>query len=157
MAKPFLSLVFSVVLFLLFCWSAWKAAGFSELAKFFPYYISIAAAILAFIHVLIGLKTYLVNKQRGHIPEAVGDGDPEENTAPVWRYMVWIIGYIVFIYLIGFLSATVLFLIVFLYFETKFSMIKTAISVVITLSLILIFSKYMTLYWPKGILPLWPF
>jgi magnesium-transporting ATPase (P-type) len=146
------SLLFSACLFLVFVWAAWQAYSFNELAKFFPFYIAIAGVVMTAIYVI--LSTVAMVKERKKDQPAQ---EADENEGSVLKYMIWIIGYIGFIYLIGFLSATTLFLLAFLYFESKFSILKTLIAVVITQVVIHIFAASINLYWPTGIFPMWPF
>jgi hypothetical protein len=188
--KAYYSLSFSVFLFLFFVWAAWEASGFSDLARFFPYYIAIAAVILSFIHVVSSIAALVKEKKAaqtaqpadGHqlsdqvqpsdaaqlsdtvyLPDTVKPSnaappaEDEEEEGPVLRYMIWIIGYIALIYLIGFQSATTLFLLLFLYFVANFGVLRTIFSVVVVHAVIYVFSSVINLYWPEGIFPLWPF
>ncbi|MCP8616317.1 tripartite tricarboxylate transporter TctB family protein [Salirhabdus salicampi] len=150
MRQNYYSLIFSMFLMLIFLVASWLAYSFNDLAKFFPYTIAIGGAILTFIHVILSI----VKMVKG---ENASNEEQHEEEGSVLRYMLWIIGYIGLIYIIGFLTATTLFLAFFLYFESKFSVLKTAISLAIVLSLIHIFANMMNLYWPEGVFPLWPF
>ncbi|MGO4888423.1 tripartite tricarboxylate transporter TctB family protein [Anaerobacillus sp. MEB173] len=145
MSKLAGSTLFSFCLFLLFGALALEAMTFSRLAKFFPLYITVAGAILCLIYTIILLRT-LVKKE----------GLPEELkklqfTKPL-KYLSWLLGYVVLVYIVGFLVATGLFLAAFLYLESKFSVVKTAISISIVLVCLILFSDVMNLYWPKSLL-----
>jgi hypothetical protein len=144
MSKDKLSLIFSSAIFLLFSWMAWEALNFKELARFFPQYIAIGAAILAFIDIFIKIRKLLKGKQ---------DHDPlHENMAAVVKYIVWIISYLIMIYLVGLVLATAIFLTVFLTVEAKLGLIKTGISVGVVLIVIMVFGDVMKLYWPRSLL-----
>jgi len=123
----------------------WEASHFAKLARFFPLYISAAATILSLIDVILQAKK-LMSEKKEHA-ETVHD-----NPFAVAKYILWVLGYLLLIYLIGFITGTVIYLFAFLYFETGFGIIKSTISVAITVLLIYIFGNFMTLYWPVGLL-----
>lgn len=165
MRKSHYSLLFSFFLFLVFVYAAWEAYSFNELAKFFPFYIAILGVVLTAIHVIISIIAF-IRENKVFQTEQKSEQKPaqksekksdEEEEGSVLKYMLWIIGYIGFIYLIGFLSATTLFLLAFLYVESKFSILKTIIAIIITQIVIHVFASSINLYWPEGIFPLWPF
>jgi hypothetical protein len=139
------SLIFSVFVFALFSWMAWEATGFAELARFFPLYISIAGAVLTLADIV--LRIIKLNRNINKKTEAVHDAP-----LSVLKYIIWIIGYLVLMYLLGFLVATTIFLFAFLYIESGFKLIKTFLSVTITMVAIISFGNLMTLFWPKGLL-----
>lgn len=147
-------LLFSIGLFLFFGWMAWEAASFTEKARYFPYYISITATVLTFFNVLINIRVLL--KQKAQAAEVIREQEDEEISEPVLRYILWVVGFIVVIILIGFLPATVLFLLTFLYIETGYGILKAFVGTAAALTFILLFSSYMTIYWPSGIFPIWP-
>jgi flagellar biosynthesis protein FliP len=140
------SLIFSCFLFVLFSGAAWQAYHFVELARFFPFYISIVAAIVSLGEMLLIIRK--IKKRKGEAENSLEDS---KQSGSVVKYMIWIVAYIVIIIVLGFLPATVLFLFAFLYFETKFSLVKSLLSVAITMTVITIIANIMTLYWPKGI------
>jgi hypothetical protein len=139
------SLIFSVFVLILFCWMAWEARGFAELARFFPLYISIGGAVLALVDII--LRIIKLNRNKNNESESVHD-----KPLSVLKYFIWIVGFLVLIYLLGFLVATTIFLFAFLYIEAGFKLIKTFLSVTVTMVAIISFSNVMTLYWPKGLL-----
>lgn len=145
MRQQKLSLSFSIFIFIIFCFAAWKSLSFAELARFFPLYISVAGAVLTLVHIIISSINIVRNKQ----DEKSGK---LEELGSVFKYIVWVIGYIILIFVIGFLPATVVFLFAFLLKESKFGIIKTVIGVALTMSIILLFSNLMNLYWPTGII-----
>lgn len=148
MDKQKLSIIFASFLFLVFCYTTWESIGFADRARFFPLYISVAAAIITLLHIIISV----VKLRKGHKEQFESDQEASEDDESVIKYIVWVIGYIAVIYLIGFLPATVIFLAAFLLVVTKFSIIKTVISMVVTLGLILTFGSVMNLYWHEGLI-----
>ncbi|MET3699861.1 tripartite tricarboxylate transporter TctB family protein [Bacillus oleivorans] len=148
------SLIFSVFLFLLFSYGALESSSFSKLAKFFPLYIAIAGVVLTLILVIVNIVKVVKEKEKK--ADQSGDQTGEKEGSNL-KYMLWIIGYVFLIWLIGFLAATTLFLILFLHIESKFKTLYIALSLVLTHGVIFVFSNAINLYWPAGIFPLWPF
>jgi hypothetical protein len=144
MSKDKLSLIFSSAIFLVFSWMAWEAHSFKELARFFPQYIAIGAAILSLIDIFLKIRKLLKDKQE--------NAPLHENLAAVVKYILWIISYLIMIYLVGLVLATSIFLAVFLMVEAKLGLIKTGISVGIVIIVIMVFGDVMKLYWPRNLL-----
>ena len=117
MRQEKLSFVYSIVLFLIFCLAAWQSLSFAELARFFPLYISVAGAVLTLIHIIISSINIIRNKKDKK------NGESEE-VGSVIKYIVWVIGYIILIFFIGFLAATVVFLFAFLLKELNLGLLK---------------------------------
>lgn len=145
MKKQLYSIIFSVFMLLVFCWMAWQALDFHELARYFPLYLSLVAVVLSLLSIFLQVKKYLAHRHKSN--EANSEFNPE-----VFKYIGWIIGYVFLIFLLGFVIGTAVFLAAFLLFETKQSLIKTALSVTITIGMILLFGSLMKLYWPTGVL-----
>lgn len=143
MNKQKVSLVFSVALFLLFCWTAMETQNFRELARFFPYYISILGAILTLIDIIIKV----VKMRREKSSEVL-----HQNIPGVIKYSLIICAYLLLIYLVGIVIGTAIFLFSFLYFEAKLGIVKTTISVAVVVAGIIVFGDVMNLYWPRSFL-----
>lgn len=145
MNKEKVSLVFSVFVFLLFCWVAIEALSFRELARFFPFYISIIGAILMFIDIIVTVVKMMKNRERSNEPL-------HENLPVAFKYLIIIVSYLVLIYLVGIFVGTAIYLFAFLYFETRLGLLKTTISVALVVAGIMVFGDVMNLYWPKSLL-----
>lgn len=147
MSKDILNLTFSAFLFILFTLSMIEALTFSKLAQFFPLYISIAGSVLTLIYLI----TQLIDLYK----QKTADGQKVE--IPILkplRYIGWILGYLLLIYIAGMLIATALFLLVFLKVESNLTLLQTIISVTIILVGILIISPALNIYWPTNLLGL---
>ncbi|MDV2886592.1 tripartite tricarboxylate transporter TctB family protein [Alkalihalophilus pseudofirmus] len=147
MSRLLASTLFSFFLFVFFVLFALEAATFSRLAQFFPYYISITGAVLSFIYTTIQMRELI--KQR--------ESKEELMTLKIKRplkYLVWLIGYVVLVYIAGIIVASVLFLAAFLYVESRFSVIKTVMSISVVVTGLMLFSNFMNLYWPNNLLGL---
>lgn len=147
MSKDILNLTFSAFLFILFTFAMLEALTFSKLAQFFPLYISIAGSVLTLIYLI----TQLIDLYK----QKTADGQKVE--IPILkplRYIGWILGYLLLIYIAGMLIATALFLLVFLKVESNLTLLQTIISVTIILVGILIISPALNIYWPTNLLGL---
>ncbi|MFZ4451370.1 tripartite tricarboxylate transporter TctB family protein [Salibacterium aidingense] len=144
MDKKTASLLFSLFLLLLFSGMAWEAAGFTELARFFPFYISIIGAVFCTVQTIFLLKEWIRDKEEKKSPNL-------QIKAPT-KYIGWIIGYVLLIYIFGLMAATGTYLILFLTMETRLNWWKTAGTTVLVLLFLNFFSIYMNLYWPENLM-----
>ncbi|MDV2686123.1 tripartite tricarboxylate transporter TctB family protein [Alkalihalophilus lindianensis] len=144
MSRLLASTLFSFFLFVFFALFALEASTFSRLAQFFPYYISIAGAVLSFIYTTIQIRELVKNKK-------VQEELATLNMKRPLKYLAWLIGYVVLIYVLGIIVASILFLASFLYIESKFTVLKTAMSISIVVVGLLLFSNVMNLYWPNNL------
>ncbi|MBR3120291.1 MULTISPECIES: hypothetical protein [Oceanobacillus] len=147
MNKDYLNLIFSGFLFILFTLAIIEALTFSKLAQFFPLYISIAGSVLTLIYLIT--EVYKLYKQK------VKEGEQIKISllAPL-RYIGWILGYLVLIYIGGLMLATAIFLILFLILESRMNFIHTGISIIAVLIGISLLSSALDIYWPTNLLGL---
>ncbi|WP_194165518.1 tripartite tricarboxylate transporter TctB family protein [Oceanobacillus sp. CFH 90083] len=147
MNKDYLNLIFSGFLFILFTLAWIEALTFSKLGQFFPLYISIAGSILTFIYLLNQLLIIYKQKKR----------EGNEIKIPLWqplKYIGWILGYLLLIYIGGLMAATAIFLILFLIFESKMKFVSAGISVICVLIAVSLLSSALDIYWPTNLLGL---
>jgi small-conductance mechanosensitive channel len=148
MSKEMKSILFTSFLFVIFCLMAFEAHTFADKAKFFPFFVAIGAAFIALVSILLQSVELVKNKKR---KEEVD----EEETAEVKKlikYILWVVGFVALIYVIGFMLATILFLVVFLLVESKFRIHTTLISTALVIGVLVLFGNVMNLYWPTGLL-----
>lgn len=146
MSKERLSILFSIIIFVIFCWAAIEAQEFRELARFFPFYIAIMGAIVVLADLLLQLRRQSKNKKPGRVLH--------ENLPAALKYLLIMISFLVCVYIFGIFVGTAIYLFCFLYFETKFGLVKSIISVAVVIAFIVIFGDVMNLYWPKSLLNL---
>lgn len=159
MNKRIFSLIFTLFLFVVFTLAAIEAKNFTSLASFFPLFTAIIAAILSLISSLIqGINIYRLKKGK------ISESDAKDNAIElesedaslglIFYYMGWVAGYVVIIYLLGLIIATVIFLVLFFMIESKFKILKTLIFTAIVITLIISFGNLMNLHWPTGVINL---
>lgn len=143
----------------MFTLAAIEANNFSDLASFFPLFTAIIAANLALISSLIqGLNIYKLKK--GTISEsddkdnAIELESEDASLGLIFYYCGWVAGYVLIIYLLGLLIATVIFLVLFFIIESKFKIWKTFLFTAIVITIIIAFGNLLNLYWPTGLLNL---
>lgn len=148
MSKEMKSILFTGSLFIMFCIMALEANTFADKAKFFPLFVALGAVFIALVS--ITLQTIQLIKSR----KSNENKDEEEagETGEMIKYVLWIIGYVALIYIIGFMPATILFLLAFLLVESKFRIITTIPLIVLVVGVLVVFSNIMNLYWPTGLL-----
>lgn len=143
MNKQVISIIFSLVIFLVFCWGAIEAQSFRELARFFPFYICLLGAFVMMIDIIVRLIK--MKKDKSNEPL-------HNNMFGVIKYTIIICSYLLLIYLVGIVIGTGVFLFTFLFYEAKLSVIKCGISVAVIVIGILIIGDVMNLYWPRSLL-----
>lgn len=144
MRKDLLAVLFSFLQLIIFGWMAWEAAHFSELARYFPFYIALIATILVLIDVISGIRKWRRSRSKGQ--------PFHHNMRGLFKYVGWICSYIGLIYLVGFMLATAMFLFMFLYVEARLRVTRIALSISIVMVVLLLFSHFIQLYWPQNVL-----
>lgn len=145
MNKSLANIIFTGFIFALFTLAALEALTFSRLAQFFPLYISVAGSILSLL--------YLIKVIKEHIKIT----SPEERYEQIailkpLRYIAWIIGYLLMIYVFGILIATAVFLFVFLILESKLKVLTSVLSTAVMLVIITYLSEAINIAWPTNLL-----
>lgn len=139
------SILFTICLMLVFSYTAWEASSFNRLAQFFPYYLSIIAAFCCFISGLTQIIVLIKERKKGQSKDIL------QFLAPL-RYIGWIFGYVLLIYLVGLMVATGIYLMLFLIIESKIKVWKSLATTVFVLIALSVFSGYLNLYWPSNIM-----
>ena len=143
MRKTHASLLFFILCFALFLWMAIEARSFQPQASYFPFYI----AILAIVLTILGMLKEIVLIRKGY-----DEGLFHNNIRSVLRYTGWIVGFIVVIYIAGFVVASFIYLVLFLFFEARIGVVKTILSSGIAVIVIIFVSKLLELKWPSNLL-----
>lgn len=145
MNKNIANIFFTAFIFALFALAALEALTFSRLAQFFPLYISGAGAILSLIYLI----KIIIEHIKGTSPE---DRHEQLEILKPLRYIAWIIGYLLMIYVFGMLIATAVFLFIFLIAESKMKVLSSVLSVAVMLVLITYLSAAINIAWPSSLL-----
>ncbi|MBS3976740.1 MAG: tripartite tricarboxylate transporter TctB family protein [Syntrophomonadaceae bacterium] len=143
-------IMFTVAILLVFLWTAWEALGFAKQARFLPLYVSLVAIPLVIAQLFLEIKNKATNDSSANSAEDFNA--LKERMPALLVYMGWVLGYVLLIYLLGFLVATGIFLFAFLKRESGMTLVQTITGVVITLGFIVFFGRVLHMYWPEGIL-----
>jgi hypothetical protein len=161
------NLYFSTFLLFIFTYMLWESLSFSAQARHFPILIAVTGIVLVFLNILFILIKKRKTERLSNIEtidslekESNLSGDlDQENVVEIESlfeikkavyYGSWIIGYILLVYLISFIPATILFLLLFLKNVTKFTWIKTIIGIIGTIIVLLLLDNVLDLAFPKG-------
>lgn len=147
MNKALANILFTGFIFLLFTFAWVEAMTFSRLAQFFPLYISMAGSILSLAYLIKTIIDYRKETSSEERKEHVLILMP-------FRYIGWVIGYLIMMYIFGFLISTSVFLLVFLIFESKMKVIESMISVAIVLVVVSYLSAAINIAWPSSLIGL---
>lgn len=150
---------FNFFLLVVFIYAAWHATGFTDLARYMPLFAATSAAVFM---VLLLIKDYVKWRRVGYIAadETMGtatlghvEDDQTDRSAPedgavaedrstdrailaragiIWA---WILGYILAIYVAGIPAGTVIFLVLYLKFQSRLGWGAVAIGTVGILAL----------------------
>lgn len=144
MSKSIANIIFTLFIFLLFTFAAIESLTFSRLAQFFPLYISIAGSAVSLIYLIKIIIDYRKeNSEEGN--EAILIIKPI-------RYIGWIIGYLLMIYVFGMILATGIFLFIFLIYESRMKVLESALSVAVVIVAISYLSSAINIAWPGSLL-----
>jgi flagellar biosynthesis protein FlhB len=157
MTKSTLSLIFTVVLFILFCSMAWVASGFQALASYFPLYLSVIGIFLTLANLIAESRKLLHHnthaaQEEDHQNDVAWDIPVTQSFKTAATNFLWVLCFFAFIFLFGFMIATALFLISFLKKRTDFNWTKIAMAVFLTIGLLTVLGDAMDLKFPAGII-----
>lgn len=138
--------VFLCVAGLLFLWVAWEARTFPDRSRIFPQVVAAAAFLLT----LLGLAR---DARAGVDPEVHGGTPFVARMRAAVPYLLWIGGYYVALWLLGFPVATALFVFAFLRVEGEMGNVRAAVGVALLLGVFGLLWWALELYWPVGLLP----
>jgi TRAP-type C4-dicarboxylate transport system permease small subunit len=132
-------LAFSVFLLLIFIFMIYQALEFQILARYFPLTIASLGAVLLVVEIIFQLKNKETTKKN------------EEINSNTLKYLAWIVGYMILIFIIGFILATIVFLFAFFKTESGYSLIKNIITTAVVIGVIFILEYFLNLNWPTGL------
>lgn len=143
MNKAIAQLIFTILLFFFFIYTALEAREFAQTAKYFPLYLSITATVILFIEIIRQIVRFQKNKETDEVLHP--------HMRAVIVYTILIVLYAVLVYVIGLLLASAIYVFVFLYFIANMRLIGSIITVAILIAFLVIFGDVMNLYWPKSL------
>jgi hypothetical protein len=154
-----LRLSLSSVLLAVATWYTIEAASFTTLARYAPQTAGAAATVLltaVVVREALRLARYSPETAAGYgrTIEYVEDDDSGVTTEILitsLKYLAWLVGFVVVIWLLGLVLAAPIFLAVFLLVDAKSSLAFTAVSIVAVLLIMWLFGN-IGFTWPAGVL-----
>lgn len=123
------------------------AADFAVGSRFFPMAVSALGAVFCLI---IAVLLAFFPKPEGAALDASTESAPPPRAA---LFFAGVLAYLGSIYLVGFLAATVLGLVVFLRFVARAPIRIALVIGALTLGTIALLGTGLDIYWPEGVLP----
>ena len=153
--------LFTLFFILVFGWALFEAIDFQRGGQVFPLTVTIPAVILGVIQLLRDMRRRAVGKydtsRTGLVDVSVDTSIPSRIAfARALRYLLWVVGLYLGIWLFGFKTANVLFFILFLRIEGRARWHVVAFLTALAVYLIFIhLTNVLGLYWPESLLGLW--
>lgn len=157
-----LRLGFSLFVLCIFAYAAFDALDFSRRARYMPLYVSVAGLALSLL--LISLELWWARKAGGVTQRrevAIEDLAAQDIFSPEQEYhrlktttyyLLWMIGYVGLIAVVGLPVASTLFLGLFLYIESRMKLPGIALSIAGMLAGLLTLTYLMNLRWPLSLI-----
>jgi hypothetical protein len=157
--KVFEQFVFLLLIAGWFTFAAWQTINFPRLARTFPLFVTIGGLLLTIIE--FGRTFYHCRSQSENPPR---DDDPNhpsyiasigESLPKAFPYLLWLGGYYIGIFLVGFVVASGLFIVLFLVFIARARFWFSLAGAGLLITGILVLGRLLGLLWPRGIAELW--
>jgi len=155
MTKSKASILLSALFFVLFSSLCIMSTQYSQMAMYFPFFISLMASIAAFCNTILEYVKYRRVKRNDEAEEPIEneyDTPIQYETIVAAKNFLWILFYLIAIFLVGFVVGTAVFLLAFFKFKTDFNWLKIAIAIAVVMGFIYFLETLLPLHWPSGIL-----
>lgn len=160
--RDYLRIGLDIAVLCLFIYSAVEALSFSRLARYMPLYVSIGGIIASFGLLCIDLLRVRASDGLGvRWSAGIEDYEPvdsvsleveNEKLKITSYYLLWIIGYLALVAVVGLPVASVLFLVVFLRIDAQLSMLAILLSVIGLIVTLQMLAHFVDLRWPSNLM-----
>lgn len=137
--------VFTVIVGLVALAAAVVALDFRPLARIFPLTVAIGIVCFSVGHLILLALSREADEEHARPTDQASPGITQ-----VLPYMGWLVGYMVTIWLSGFIVATALLVSTFLYFVAHLKLWQSIVAAAAALVLVLILGRALNIYWPNG-------
>lgn len=155
-----LRIAFSSLLIVTFSWALIEARGFPSQAAIFPTAVGSAGLALSIMTLLIDVRRYRLEGS------AVGSDAPSTASTAAYepgtpigyvfgragKYLLWMLGYLLLMFLIGLVAAAAVFVTAFLYFEANVKVRYLWLAPVAVVGLLLTLANAVNLFWPRSLI-----
>lgn len=138
-------ILFSILLLVIFSWAVWDSIDFQPIARHYPLYLGSAAIILIIIDLVLYIRTEKENSENNN--SDISDSIEWKSSL---KYIAWIVGYLITMYVFGFIISTTLFLLFFLKLEAKMNWLKSILVPIGIIIIVMMFNEFVGVNWPSG-------
>ena len=152
-----LRLFFAAVCLVLFSVGAWKSLDFPALSGIFPLTVSVVGLILATTTIAVDFVVWCRSRQKTVTAEDSDiafllESDVKEPFFRATRYGLWLIGFTVFIWLVGFVLAAGVFVLLFQVIESRSRWPALIVGPLATMGLLIVMARILNMYWPEPLI-----
>lgn len=155
MVSKTVKLSFDALVVVIFTYAALEATTFTPGGRWLPLFVATAGAVLAVVNIVLD-AIGAFRKRSADSPEAREEQAREqifeEDVRSALYWLVWLIAFAIMVIVVGIMIAAPIWLGVFLRTQAKVSWIFTGLSVVGIVAFLYIFSTYLPLVLPPGLL-----
>lgn len=148
--RTYEQLGFLIFLALSFAWVAWESLGFHVDAMRFPFVAGIAALCLIVIDFVETLRKGETVDTEARQDHTVGSQSIVAQFIRTLPYFLWVGGYYIGIYAIGFLLSTGIFVTLMLVFLGHVRVVIAVAGAIATMVFLQVFANIMYIEWPIG-------
>lgn len=153
---------FDLLVCMLFAFIVYEANSYQELARIFPFYIGLAGVVLALSNLAFDVtrirkRGMVIGEEELSTAVLSERADPKVARAAfqrVVRYVGWILGLVLLIWIIGILPAAVVFIVLFLKVEAHRSWVLIVIGSAVTLAGLMLLRSILNIRWPASLIEL---
>jgi hypothetical protein len=154
-----LRFAFTTLLVVTFAWVILEARGFPTQAAIFPLTVGSAGLALAVMTVVIDFRRYRLEGSAvgGDAPSTASTAAYEPGSpigyvfGRAGKYLLWMIGYLALMFIIGLVAAAAVFVTAFLFFEAKVKLRYLWLAPVAVVGLLLTLANAVNLFWPRSL------
>lgn len=143
------------VLLVLFGAMALSSLGFPTRARFYPLFVGVLGVLLASGEMWLVMRAAARSDADAKPARPVESGPPPMALARAFRdvvpYLLWLVGYLAAIALVGMMTASGLFVSAFLWREGDVSAVKAGLGAVAVVVLLLVVGSVFSLQWPGAL------
>ncbi|WP_213453233.1 tripartite tricarboxylate transporter TctB family protein [Rhizomonospora bruguierae] len=154
MVTKAVKLTFDALIVAVFAYAAIEATSFTPGGRWLPLFVAIAGVILAVVNIVLdGIGAVRGARANGAAAQADRERNQEFETdvRSALYWLAWLVGYVVLVIVFGALIASPVWLGLFLRTQAKVGWLATLASVVGTVAVLYLFSRYLPFVLPPGI------
>jgi hypothetical protein len=156
-------LALGVAILAVFVFAAMEAMHYSRLARYMPLYVSAAGIVFSLLSIGVDLwrlrtaralrtTAAIVAPEDFEAPGRLSQGEEMQRIRLAMYYLLWVLGYVALIGIVGLPVATAIFLGLFLAIEARMRILGTAVGIGLVLLALLALTRLVNLRWPPSLI-----